>query len=178
MFTGDGIGQREGVARIGKHIVGISSIHVKTGKPRIWAKIFLAALAKFTPPAGRIQPGDAGSIPYSKVFHTLASFIHNPDNLMSGDARQDRGMNIAFDGVEVGMADAAHLHAEPDHPWWRVGRFPFCEGEGMVFSRLLAGQFKGTHSYFRFYRLRYGPHIVITYSSRISALSFPDEVVH
>jgi hypothetical protein len=52
--------------------------------------------------------------PTHRARHTVADFIHSPDNLMTGNERHLVKGEIALDDVNIGAADRADAHFHPD----------------------------------------------------------------
>src|SRR6266849_5634081 len=60
-----------------------------------------------------MQPGNADTVAFLQRAHAFADRIHKAHDLVAGNQREPRQREIAFHGVQVGVAEgaAAHVHA-------------------------------------------------------------------
>src|SRR5512147_460218 len=86
---------------------GVSAVDVEAGKAGGFAKVLLATAAIGASSVGRVEPWNADAIAFAMRFHIRAKLVDRADDLVSGNNRQLWRMYVAFDDVEIGMADTA-----------------------------------------------------------------------
>ncbi len=119
-----GAQQRRGLERvhIGPDMVGKvrlrdhrgceAAIHIPASEACAFAQVLLPASAEAALPAGRVQPRHADRIPNREPLDALAEPLDRADDLVAGDDRQLVRGKIAFDDMQVRVADRAR--ANPD----------------------------------------------------------------
>jgi len=132
-------------------IFRISAIGVITRIARVAAKVLASSPAELAGAVHMPQPCDADPLPDPQARHTVADFIHSPDNLMTGNERHLVKGEIALDDVNIGAADRADAHFHPDltRPDPRRVHFPLSQRR-LIHALLLcqnhrAHSFRGQH---------------------------------
>ncbi len=113
-LVGKVLGNREAELRSGGHFLGVSAVTGVAGEDRRVAQILLAAPAELTDPARSAQPGNPDPLAERELAHSCAELFDRADDLMSGHERQLGLGELAVDDVQVGPADCARPHREPD----------------------------------------------------------------
>jgi hypothetical protein len=63
---------------------------------------------------GGVQPGNADAISLLENLGARTEGVHNSDDLVAGHDWQLGQLQVAFDGVQIGVADSATAHAYAD----------------------------------------------------------------
>ena len=93
-----------------------------------------------------MEPGRADAVARLKTHSVAADRLDEADDLMAGHERQPRQLDVALDGVQIGMADAAGANADQDLPGGgaRVGQRRDCERR--VFDRTRGMELRREHA--------------------------------
>ena len=81
-----------------------------------------------------MQPGHADPVAVLELAHVTPGLLNHADDLVAGHDGQFAG-DFAFDGVEVGMTNAAGPNAKKDFVFGRFGHRQFCQFERRFFRR-------------------------------------------
>ena len=95
---------REAVARVDHHVIGIAAVQRISGESRLLAEVFPPCAAKPAIPAGPAQPGHADAVADGEALRRRACGLHPPDDLVAGHQRQRRVRQVSVDHVQVGAA--------------------------------------------------------------------------
>jgi hypothetical protein len=113
--------------RIGKilrddHRFCIATVDVQPREPGIPAQVLQTALTKGTVATGAVEPRHAYAFAEFKTVSSWSSSRNPANDLVTRDNRQDWKIEIPFDGVQIGMTDAAgeHIQAHLSRPRFRV----------------------------------------------------------
>jgi hypothetical protein len=128
------IRQRQGIFGFSQHKIRVASIDIEASELGIRAQVFFTALAKFADAASPVQPGDTNPLDRFETGDTFPQTSHATHDLVPNRQRQVGRVNIAFDGVQIGVADTAHLDLDQNLPrawFWcgKIGQF-----QGKIFS--------------------------------------------
>jgi hypothetical protein len=85
--------------------------------------------------------------PDPQTRHTVADFIHSPDNLMAGNDRHLVKGEIALNDVNINAADRANAHFHPDLPRPGPRRVHFLLSQRRLVHTLLLCQDHRAHSW-------------------------------
>jgi hypothetical protein len=101
------VGERSGNRRQ----FGVSSVGIAAGRLKLSAKIFLAAKAKTTAAASRVDPSNPNAIATSKLVDRFVYILNAAHDLVSENHWQARRGRSPFDLVQFSMANTARTHA-------------------------------------------------------------------
>src|SRR6185312_6644164 len=93
-------------------VAGESAVSVKAGEPRKLAEVFTTSGAKPTNAAGISQPGNPDAHSERPAFTVGSERVNDADDLVPGNDRERRRMNIAFGDMQVGPANCAASHGD------------------------------------------------------------------
>ena len=88
-------------------IVGVSAVGVIPGEAGFVAEILEAAATVLTSAVRLMKPGNADSITFFQYVDVFSDRINVADDLMAGNNRRFGERQIAFNSVQVGMAETA-----------------------------------------------------------------------
>ena len=128
--------------------LGVAAVAVIPGVDRIPAQVLAPGDAMAARAARAPQPGDADAVSRPVPAHAGSECIHYPDDLVTGDQRQVRRPQIPFDHMQIGTADAARGHADPDLAGTGLGRRDVDPAEGPGLDRRLLFDAEGQHKRF------------------------------
>jgi hypothetical protein len=89
---------------------------VKTSEASLLAEILEAAAAEITNAARGMQPRHSNTIANRKV-DPRTKCVNNANDLMSGDNREMRRIDVAFNDMQIGMADTAVSNLDAHLMW-------------------------------------------------------------
>ena len=114
---------RQAVGEVGRRdgVLGVPAVGVPARVARVRAEVLGPAPAVPALPAGVAQPGDAGQITLGPAGHAGADRGHLPDDLVAGHDLRPVRREVTLDHVQVGAADRAGPHPQPES---RPGRAP------------------------------------------------------
>src|SRR5258705_99647 len=114
MFVGEDTWN--GIAEIGRHdsVFRISAVNVIAGKAAIDAEILESATAVCAGAISQVQPGDPNAIPFLMRGNTRTQRLDRADDLMSRNHRALMQRDIAFNCVQVRVAESADMDLDPD----------------------------------------------------------------
>ena len=90
-----------------QRIVGVSAVDVVPGEAGVVAEILEAAETVLTSAVRLMKPGNADSITFFQYVDVFSNCIDEADDLMAGNNRRFGERQIAFNSVQVGMAETA-----------------------------------------------------------------------
>src|SRR5438270_586274 len=95
----------------GLDVFGIAAIHGASSDLLLDAKVFMAFAAELTFAAGPMDPRHANAVARLEIAHSVADFRDAAGNFMARNQRYlgdpAELLPVAFDDVQIGMADAA-----------------------------------------------------------------------
>lgn len=103
----------DGIAEFsrGDRVFGVAPVNVIAGETGVQTEVLQSAVAEFAGPVGRMQPGHSDAITFSMRGHAGADGVDYSYDLMTGDNRAFVWREIALDGVQVRVAQAASAHS-------------------------------------------------------------------
>ena len=117
------VGQRVGVRLVDDRVLGVAAVDVPAGEARREAEVLASGGAEATRAARVRKPWHADAVTQSPPQRARSELVDDADDLV---ARRDAGAvhrQVTLGHVEVGAADAADTHAQPDLARRRFGDF-------------------------------------------------------
>jgi len=89
------------------HVFGIPAINVEAGKLGAIAEVFLAGPAIAAGAIGAEEPRHSDPISLTELEGARTAGFDHSDDLMAGDERKFRKLQLAFNRVQVSVTDSA-----------------------------------------------------------------------
>jgi len=64
-----------------------------------------------------VQPGHANSITWAKAIYVRSDLVDHPDNLVAGDERQSRQIQLPLHCVQIGVTHSTAVDSDTDLIW-------------------------------------------------------------
>jgi hypothetical protein len=93
-----------------------------------------------------MQPRQAYAIALAQLFHGAPDSIHRSDDLVPGNDRVLRRLHLAFDDMQVGVANAAAAHTDAHLALARCRRAHFAHQQRLLVCRLWLFEQHGPHA--------------------------------
>ncbi len=94
-------------------VFGIAAVGVEAGELDMDTKVFSSPAAELTTAAHPGKPGYANQGAGCGFVHTRTGFVNYADNFMARDQGEMGDQDVAFNFVDVGVADTAGKNPDP-----------------------------------------------------------------
>jgi hypothetical protein len=107
---------RKDEALVGDRPLGVAAVDVVAGEAGVLTEVLAAALAVAAGAVGPAEPGDSDAVALVESGGALSARGDPTHDLVAGNQRQLRPVELAVDDVEVSAADAARMDLDHDLP--------------------------------------------------------------
>jgi hypothetical protein len=138
---------RQLIGEILRHdsVVGVSAMGIVTGIARARTKILLFTAAKAAGTVHVPKPGNSDPLATAKLGDTGSDFVDSADDLVTRNERGSMEGEVAFDDMDIGPANGAHVHLDSNFARSRLGLIDFLQNQRRFAHRFLIGQDHRSH---------------------------------
>ena len=127
-------------------VFGVTSVHMQTGELGVFTQILEIVAAEPASLIGEVKPWDADAVSKFEMSGVAAQGIDEAHDLVPGNDGQLGKVEVAFNGMEIGVADAAAGNADANLARRGIGDGKVHQAEGRLFDRTGLIEDHGPHA--------------------------------